>query len=66
MHAVIPDRLGLHPLGGLIAEGMVPGPAALPLGAALIAVYLAWSLGPQAILYYRRKRSQPGKPAGTA
>jgi hypothetical protein len=49
-------------LGALVAERLAPRGAALPLGAALIAVYLAWSLGPLAILYYRRKRSRPGKP----
>jgi hypothetical protein len=37
-------------------------PAALPVAAVLITVYLAWSFGPQAILYYRRKRSRLGKP----
>jgi hypothetical protein len=53
---------GAYIVGALIAERLAPGPAALPLAIAVIAVYLAWSLGPQAILCYRRKRSRPGNP----
>lgn len=64
MHSSTASSLidGAYILGGLAAEWLVPRPAALPLAIALIAVYLVWSFGPQAILYYRRKRSRPGNP----
>jgi hypothetical protein len=49
-------------LGGVVAEWLVPRPAALPLAVVVIVIYLVWSLGPQVILHYHRKRSQPGNP----
>jgi len=39
--------------GALAAEALTPRTAAPPLAIALITVYLAWSLGPYVLLYFR-------------